>query len=415
MATPAHPRWRRRLVLGGMAAVIVLAHGWGLSSAGLALSAEAEASSRPGAFTVRTLAMADQVPAPPIAAAQAAPAQAAAMALRSAAASTEPAPRAAATSRASPAHESVPEPAPADEPADAPAESAATEPAEPTEAAAAPDAAGQARPQATDAASDSDAAPTPVATADASAGPALPEPADLPLVMAAAAIGPAPTRADTVEVPVYATRLAAAFSARYRLQRGMLSGTGTLRWSPSADGRRYEARLDGSVAGFNVLDWTSTGAIDRAGVAPERFLVRRRGRDAQAANFQRGVGKITYSGPSVQYDLPTGAQDRLSWMLQIGGVLNAAPKRFGVGSRLSFFVSGARGDADLWQFQVTGLESVNAGAGRDTLALKLVREPRKAYDTHVEVWLDPAREHRPVLARLSTAGNDDALELRLAE
>lgn len=398
MAPPAPGRWRRRLVLGGVAAAIVLAHGLGLQHVGLAAQADAETPSRPGAFTVRTVAWVDAQPQPtprapaeqPPAAALQAPALPAAL-------------RPPALSAVRPA---------------APAPDEAPSPAEPlVQPTAAEPAADGVAPAAEPAAEPAAATPTPDDSPATRPEPGPPEPADLPLVLAAAAtaVAPAATRAETVEVPVYPTRLAAAFSARYRLQRGMLGGTGTLRWAPSADGRRYEARLDGSVAGFNVLDWTSTGAIDRAGVAPERFLVRRRGRDAQAANFQRGMGKITYSGPSVQYDLPTGAQDRLSWMLQIGGVLNASPKRFGVGSRLSFFVSGARGDADLWQFSVVGLENVPAGAGRETLALKLVREPRKAYDTHVEVWLDPAREHRPVLARLSTAGNDDALELRLAD
>ncbi|MCR5866282.1 DUF3108 domain-containing protein [Aquincola sp. J276] len=366
----------------------------GLQHLGLATQADGELPGRPGAFTVRTLAAVD-VPAQPAAAAP------------QPATPPMPAAQAGKTPRPTAALQAMPQPAPAP---GQPAEDAARAPVEddppaPEEAPAADTHAELPAPEPT------------VAQTDPGPDPAAPEPADLPLVMAAAAtaVAPAAARAETVEVPVYPTRLAAAFSARYRLQRGMLGGTGTLRWAPSADGRRYEARLDGSVAGFNVLDWTSTGAIDRAGVAPERFLVRRRGRDAQAANFQRGAGKITYSGPSVQYDLPTGAQDRLSWMLQLGGVLNASPKRFGVGSRLSFFVSGARGDADLWQFSVVGLENVPGGGGRDTLALKLVREPRKAYDTHVEVWLDPAREHRPVLARLSTAGNDDALELRLAD
>ena len=402
MAAPANGLWRRRWVLAGVAVATVLVHAWGLGAVGgaAARAAEPSAAARPAPLTVRSVA-AQPVPAAlaqPVAVAgverlPVTPAPSTTLARGHAGPSPAAPPPAAqdATPAAgdAPAAEADAAPAPADSSA----------PTDPPPAAAEPD---QTDPQ------------TPPPSPEGEAGGPLTLAAATAGMATAAAAAPAAARAETVQVPVYATRLAAPFSARYQLKRGLISGSGTLRWSPSADGR-YEARLDGSVAGFNVLDWTSTGAIDRAGVAPERFLIRRRGKDAQAANFQRAAGKISYSGPSVQFDLPPGAQDRLSWMLQIGGVLNASPKRFNVGSRIVFFVSGARGDADVWQFNVVGLESVPIGGDRETMALKLVREPRKAYDTHVEIWLDPANEHRPVKARLATAGNDDALELLPAE
>lgn len=385
MAAPANGLWRRRWVLAGVAVAIVGAHAWGLDAVGgtAARQAEPSAAARPAPFTVRSLA----APAVPVSMAQPVAAEA-------------PLP--------------VPAPAPVAQRA---AQAQAAAPTAPQQAEPEPESPGPVsdadpRPQPSAELSQTEATEAPAPSPPDEDGPTSPPPGqEGGAVAMAAATAPAAARAETVQVPVYATRLAAPFSARYQLKRGLISGSGTLRWSPSADGSRYEARLDGSVAGFNVLDWTSTGAIDRAGVAPERFLIRRRGKDAQAANFQRAAGKISYSGPSVQFDLPPGAQDRLSWMLQIGGVLNAAPKRFNVGSRIVFFVSGARGDADVWQFNVAGLDSVPIGGGRETMALKLVREPRKAYDTHVEIWLDPANEHRPVKARLATAGNDDALEL----
>ena len=42
-------------------------------------------------------------------------------------------------------------------------------------------------------------------------------------------------------------------------------------------------------------------------------------------------------------------------------------------------------------------------------------EPRKPYDTHVEVWLDPARHHLPVRAKLTTAPDGSSLELLLRD
>jgi hypothetical protein len=369
MAPPEQARWRRRFVLAGVAAAIVLAHGWGLGTVG---RGTVQAAERVSAVTVRSIA-------PPDA--------------------------------GSPGEAAVPVPAAVVVPA---VQSQRRARHERTQAV--PNTRDEAHPPEAAARDEREADALPAEAAaevdQAASAPDLPEPAVVALAAAAAPAGAAAT-APAVEVPVYPTRLPPAFTTRYTLHRGLLSGRGSLTWAPSADGTHYESRLEGSVGGFNVLDWASAGVIDRAGVAPERFLVRRRGRDAQAANFQRQAGKITYSGPSVQYDLPVGAQDRLSWMVQIGGVLNAAPQRYGVGSHLSFFVSGARGDADLWEFTVLGLENVPAGDGRELMALKLLREPRKPYDTRVEIWLDPQHDHRPVRARLVTAGNGDALELRL--
>jgi hypothetical protein len=45
--------------------------------------------------------------------------------------------------------------------------------------------------------------------------------------------------------------------------------------------------------------------------------------------------------------------------------------------------------------------------------LSLRREPRKPYDTQVEVWLDPGRQHLPVRMRLTTLPGGDSTELQL--
>jgi hypothetical protein len=68
------------------------------------------------------------------------------------------------------------------------------------------------------------------------------------------------------------------------------------------------------------------------------------------------------------------------------GHRRAAPERFVSGATILLFVAGARGDANVWTFVVQRVETLG-----ETPVLKLVREPRKLYDTRVEVWLDPTR------------------------
>ena len=232
--------------------------------------------------------------------------------------------------------------------------------------------------------------------------PSVPDDA---LVLPPVNVAPAATVDAVVDIPVYATQLPPAGQWRYRLQRGLAVGEAELRWMPQSEAR-YELHLEGRVAGLTLLDWVSQGQLDAAGVAPDRFAVRRRGRDRQAANFQREAAKITFSGPTIELPLLPGAQDRLSWMIQLPAIVAAAPERFVAGTSVVLFVAGARGDADVWTFAVQGLESVGA-----TLALKLVREPRRPYDTRAEVWLDPADHYLPLRAVQTPSGGGAALEL----
>jgi hypothetical protein len=234
--------------------------------------------------------------------------------------------------------------------------------------------------------------------------------AGVPARPAAGAVEPPATAgvaAMVADVPVYATRVPPAGRWRYRLQRGLMVGEAELDWVPQVDAR-YELQLLGRVAGVTLLEWASQGQLDAAGVAPERFVVRRRGRDRQAANFQRASGKITFSGPTHELPLLPGAQDRLSWMIQLASVVAAAPERFAAaGASVVLFVAGARGDADVWTFVVQGAEVLD-----DRPALKLVREPRRLYDTRAEVWLDPAEHYLPLRAVQTPSGGGAALELQ---
>ena len=89
-------------------------------------------------------------------------------------------------------------------------------------------------------------------------------------------------------------------------------------------------------------------------MAPVRLVDRRRARELRAANFQRDVQRITFSGPQLDYPLSPGAQDRLSWMIQLPAIQPADPALSTTDARVTLFVVGTRGDAEVWHFEVRG-------------------------------------------------------------
>lgn len=243
------------------------------------------------------------------------------------------------------------------------------------------------------------------------------QPSDAPTLVAAAPAASSVTTAAANEAetaPVYPTRLPPSALLRFDLRRSGFSGRSELQWQNLSAQGQYQVRLEGSVAGFRVFTWASQGRVDKAGIAPLRFTDERRGKSLQAANFQREAGKITFSGPSTEYPLLAGAQDRLSWMIQLGAVLNARGAPPAAGERLSFFVAGAKGEGEVWHFVGQGLQTLSL-QDQPTPAWRFVREPRKPHDTRIEVWLDPARHYLPVRYRQSSDGTSDVLDLILQE
>jgi len=245
---------------------------------------------------------------------------------------------------------------------------------------------------------------------------AEPEPAAAPLRLAAAsapdAAGAAADDDKDEAIPSYRTRLPPSMTLRYEVTHGALRGNGELSWR--ARGNEYELTLEARVAGIAALTQTSRGALDAAGLAPTRFLDKRLGRAPMAANFQRDAGKISYSGTKKEFALRPGAQDRLSWMLQLAGIVAAEPRLAQPGAKVVMFVTGSRGDAGVWVFRCIGPEAID-GPGGSVEAVKFIREPRDPNDTHVQVWLDPKRHDLPLRASQKSGPNDDGYELRLLD
>ena len=215
-------------------------------------------------------------------------------------------------------------------------------------------------------------------------------------------------------IPLYATQLPPAARLRFELRRGPQQGTAELVWRPQA--QRYVLRFEARTEQRTVLAQASDGGFDASGIAPLRHTEQRGRRAVQAANFQRagGSGKLTFSGPAVEYGLQPGMQDRLSWMIQLAAIAAAEPALREAGAKIALRVASVHGEVGVWVFRGLGADVVEIGAGT-VEAIGFRREPLDPYDTTVQVWLDPARHWLPVRARIKAGPGDPGLGLLLQE
>ncbi|MDH6170411.1 hypothetical protein M2282_005581 [Variovorax boronicumulans] len=182
-------------------------------------------------------------------------------------------------------------------------------------------------------------------------------------------------------------------------QRGVF---GELVWLQ--DGSRYDGRLTLKAVFFTLLNWHSTGRIGPSGLEPERYSESRKAE--VASHFVRDQGQIIFSNNAPSVPLQAGAQDRMSVMMQLGGLLAASPDRYPAGTRISIQTVGVR-DGDVWVFVVGDEEKLQLPAGEFT-ARKLTRTPRKDFDRKLELWLAPKYGYLPVRIRQTEANGDFA-------
>lgn len=194
---------------------------------------------------------------------------------------------------------------------------------------------------------------------------------------------------DSRPPPVYPTRIPPPATLHFTARVAGAEGPAELRWQH--DGERYRLALTVAGAERPLVEQLSEGGFDAAGLAPTRFLDRRRGRSVGAAHFRRDSGRITFSGPAVEYPAWAGAQDRLAWLVQLAAVFTAAAAP---PEELRFFVADARGVARAWVLRAQGSETLQTSAGA-LPTLKYTREPLRPDDLRVAVWLDPAAQGWP--------------------
>ena len=183
---------------------------------------------------------------------------------------------------------------------------------------------------------------------------------------------------------------------------------GALDWTVT--GARYEARMEMRVMLLGSRSQTSTGQIGPGGLMPERFADK--SRSEKAAHFDAAQQRIRFSNNAPEVPLQPGAQDRLSLFLQLASLLQARPQAYTAGQTVDMQVAGT-GDAPIWRFEVGEESTISLPAGQFKVR-HLVRQPRKEFDSTVEMWLAPSLHHLPVRLRV-TQSNGDVADQQLSQ
>lgn len=207
--------------------------------------------------------------------------------------------------------------------------------------------------------------------------------------------------------PVYPTVLPAPAHLRYELRRGFQRGTGEIRWRPGDN--RYSLQFEARLGGLILVAQSSHGNLGPAGIAPVRFTDQRARKSARSVNFGNEANDIRFSATTRRWALLAGTQDRLSWMIQLGGIVAAEPALADSGAIAMVLVS-ARGEAAVRTVRFAGRESAET-AGGDVSTLKFVVEGHSAHDGSFEIWLDPALGYLP--ARAVSRGRSGEAEFEL--
>ena len=244
----------------------------------------------------------------------------------------------------------------------------------------------------------------PPAAESAAPEPATPEPAPAPVAEAEAedfeATG-ATLRSALSGLPSLPTALPASARYVYRTTNSeirLATGTTTVDWTLGADGR-YRLRMTTVALGLTVLELDSEGGVGEFGLAPERYTETRARRSPDAANFDWAGRRVTFSAKTHERPLVEGAQDRISFQIQLMLLGQARPEWFRRGATTVMPMAG-RDDVTIYRFRSTGRESTQTGAGPMD-AVRIERITSRESEARIEVWLVPALNWLPVRMRFT--------------
>lgn len=187
--------------------------------------------------------------------------------------------------------------------------------------------------------------------------------------------------------------------------RGLvLEGKGLIQWTGGQEKYRLFFETRAALAG-TLMTESSEGMIDRFGIAPDVFSIKRFRKEPVAIAFDRNTKQVNFAGDVPPYLLQGGEQDRLSVLWQLLSVARAAPARFKPGSAWTFFVLGQR-DGEAWTFKVQEAQRIRTPLGEYDVLHVVRLPPENSGSQKIDIWLAPSLEWFPVKLRISEENGD---------
>jgi hypothetical protein len=192
-------------------------------------------------------------------------------------------------------------------------------------------------------------------------------------------------------------------------QKGLsVSGEALVKWQLTEQKNRksYTLLTETRVMLFGkILEANSYGNIDEFGVAPDKYVEKRFGKDATTTSFDRSKKTIQFTASNDIYPIKGGEQDRSSATWQLVALARAAGDKFITGSEWKMFVAGRR-DAEAWSFKVAEVVTLNTALGEFSSVHIIKAPPPDSKDQQLEIWLAPKLEWYPVRLKFTDADGD---------
>ncbi|WP_027211586.1 DUF3108 domain-containing protein [Burkholderia sp. WSM2232] len=188
---------------------------------------------------------------------------------------------------------------------------------------------------------------------------------------------------------------------------GVRNQPGTIHWTSSAES--YEMVVSVPLPFVGTFVYSSHGRIDAFGLAPEQYVEKRGHRAEDVSIFNRTDRKIAFTRTPNTLQLPDGAQDRFSMVMQLASLVRGDPDAYKPGVTRQFFVVDSD-SGENWPVETIGDETIRTAQGYvQTRHFK--RLPRREGDRRrIDVWLAPSLGWLP--ARLvQTEPNGTEFEL----
>lgn len=177
------------------------------------------------------------------------------------------------------------------------------------------------------------------------------------------------------------------------LVNGVMNQTGTIHWTHEGD--HFEMITSIPLLFVGPFVYSSTGHIDRFGLAPDQHLEQRGRRAADITVFDRANKQLVYTRTPNNQPLLDGAQDRFSIVMQLVSLVRGSPDTYKPGVVRQFSVAD-NDSSETWPLETIGDENIQTGDG-NVMARHFTRLARREGDKRrLDIWLAPSLGWLPV-------------------